>query len=77
MSVDPGLKEHQWWYREVGQLVGEDLMPDLDGYLSVYGKLLVNSFALRLDNGGEEENVGTGGKGHTVTLSHRRKMFTF
>ena len=29
-------------------------------YLRIYGRLLVNSFALRVDNRGEEENVGTG-----------------
>ena len=28
-------------------------------YLSIYGRLLVNSFALRVDNKGEEESVGT------------------
>ena len=28
-------------------------------YLSIYGRLLVNSFALRVDNNGEEESVGT------------------
>jgi hypothetical protein len=29
-------------------------------YLRIYGRLLVNSFALRVDNKGEEESVGTG-----------------
>lgn len=29
-------------------------------YLRIYGRLAVNSFALRVDNKGEEENVGTG-----------------
>ena len=28
-------------------------------YISIYGRLLVNSFALRVDHGGEEESVGT------------------
>ena len=36
------------------------LMPEKQEYLSIYGRLLVNSFALRVDNKGEEENIGTG-----------------
>jgi len=47
-----------WWESEVGELLG-GLMPDRREYLGVYGRLLVNSFALRVDNNGEEENVGT------------------
>jgi hypothetical protein len=34
-------------------------MHSLQEYLSIYGRLLVNSFALRVDNKGEEESVGT------------------
>ena len=29
-------------------------------YMRIYGRLTVNSFALRVDNNGEEENIGTG-----------------
>ena len=28
--------------------------------MEIYGRLTVNSFALRVDNKGEEENIGTG-----------------
>ena len=32
----------------------------LQEYLRIYGRLAVNSFALRVLNNNEEENVGTG-----------------
>merc|ERR1712130_778181 len=47
-----------YWEKEVAELLG-DLMPPMEEYLSIYGRLLVNSFALRVDNKGEEESVGT------------------
>jgi len=47
-----------YWEKEVAELLG-DLMPPIEEYLSIYGRLLVNSFALRVDNKGEEESVGT------------------
>ena len=59
MTTDQGKESNGWWYKEVGELLGS-LMPDKEEYLSIYGRLLVNSFALRVDNKGEEENIGTG-----------------
>lgn len=58
VTADTGKEEHGWWYKEVQDLLGS-LMPDKEEYLSIYGRLLVNSFALRVDNNGEEENIGT------------------
>jgi len=46
------------WYTEVSNLLGS-LMPEKEEYLRIYGRLAVNSFALRVDANGEEENVGT------------------
>ena len=58
MTSDNGKLENDFWFKEVSELLGP-LMPDKDEYISIYGRLLVNSFALRADNNGEEENVGT------------------
>ena len=59
MTKDSTLQSNGWWEKDVEELLG-DLMPDKEEYLSIYGRLLVNSFALRVDNKGEEENIGTG-----------------
>jgi len=56
ITKDPSLND--WWHKEVSELLGS-LMPDPEEYMSIYGRLLVNSFALRVDNKGEEENIGT------------------
>ena len=40
------------------QCVLASLLPHQE-YISIYGRLLVNSFALRVDHGGEEESIGT------------------
>jgi len=50
--------ENDFWFKEVSEILGS-LMPEREEYISIYGRLLVNSFALRADNNGEEENVGT------------------
>lgn len=52
------VERNSYWQKEVAELLGE-LMPPMKEYLSIYGRLLVNSFALRVDNNGEEESVGT------------------
>ena len=65
VTADTGKELHGWWYKEVQDLLGS-LMPDKEEYLSIYGRLLVNSFALRVDNKGEEENIGTGNKDNTI-----------
>ena len=49
---------NDYWYNDVAQLLGS-LMPSREEYISIYGRLLVNSFALRADTNGEEENIGT------------------
>ena len=59
ITTDSSKDGHGWWYKDVEELLGS-LMPDKQEYLSIYGRLLVNSFALRVDNKGEEENIGTG-----------------
>jgi len=46
------------WYSEVSELLGS-FTPDYEEYLRIYGRLAVNSFALRVLNNNEEENVGT------------------
>jgi len=58
ITTDSSKDGHGWWYKDVEELLGS-LMPDKQEYLSIYGRLLVNSFALRVDNKGEEENIGT------------------
>ena len=52
------VERNSYWQKEVAEMLGE-LMPPMEEYLSIYGRLLVNSFALRVDNNGEEESVGT------------------
>ena len=59
VTADSEKECNGWWYEDVRELLG-DLMPKKNEYLSIYGRLLVNSFALRVDNKGEEENIGTG-----------------
>jgi len=58
VTTDPSKETNKWWQKEVAELLGA-LMPPMEEYLSIYGRLLVNSFALRVDHNGEEENVGT------------------
>ena len=59
VTADSEKECNGWWYEDFRELLG-DLIPDKKEYLSIYGRLLVNSFALRVDNKGEEENIGTG-----------------
>ena len=60
MTNDEGKIEYgyDFWYKDVKDLLGPR-MPEREEYISIYGRLLVNSFALRADNNGEEENIGT------------------
>ena len=60
MTNDEGKIEYgyDFWYKDVKELLGSR-MPERKEYISIYGRLLVNSFALRADNNGEEENIGT------------------
>ena len=58
VTKDNAKIENDFWYKDVSELLGS-LMPSREEYISIYGRLLVNSFALRADNNGEEENVGT------------------
>ena len=52
-------------------------------YMRIYGRLTVNSFALRVDNNGEEENIGTGfiifyyKKNGIVSILGRELFFNF
>merc|ERR1719189_1176824 len=45
--------ENDFWYKDVSELLGL-LTPPREEFISIYGRLLVNSFALRADNNGEE-----------------------
>jgi len=58
ITSDPSREHNKWWHSEVAELLG-DLMPPMEEYISIYGRLLVNSFSLRVDHNGEEESVGT------------------
>ena len=42
----------------------------LQEYLRIYGRLAVNSFALRVLNNNEEENVGTGELARGLLISY-------
>merc|ERR1719273_728727 len=58
VTSDKGKIENDFWYKDVSELLGARTPPRQE-YISIYGRLLVNSFALRADNNGEEENIGT------------------
>lgn len=58
MTNDISKVENDFWYKDVSEILGT-LTPPREEFISIYGRLLVNSFALRADNNGEEENVGT------------------